>query len=219
MRRLWRLLAIFLLLVLVASFACVAFAYARAGAVVARARQRSSILSIADLSPEQRRILLVVEDPAFEHHHGVDLRTPGAGLTTITQGLVKFLYFSNFEPGLAKIPQTLYAIGFDLATPKDTQLELYLNHTYLGTINRNPVRGYEQGAQTFMGRSFRELTRDQFIQLVATTIAPDRLNPARNPAGNAERTRRIQRLVAGQCAPRNLRDVTYEDCRAPLPGE
>jgi membrane carboxypeptidase/penicillin-binding protein PbpC len=33
--------------------------------------------------------LLKVEDPNFHQHNGVDLHTPGAGWTTITQALVK----------------------------------------------------------------------------------------------------------------------------------
>lgn len=67
-------------------------------------------LGLADLSSERRTMLLAVEDPSFMHHHGVDLATPGAGMTTITQGLVKLLYFPDgFRPGIAKIRQTLIA--------------------------------------------------------------------------------------------------------------
>ena len=48
--------------------------------------------------------LLTVEDPAFHTHHGIDFRAPGAGWTTIPQGLAKDLYFDAFRPGpLAKL--------------------------------------------------------------------------------------------------------------------
>lgn len=46
-------------------------------------------LDISDLSAWQLDALLKIEDPAFYRHKGVDLKTPGAGLTTITQSLVK----------------------------------------------------------------------------------------------------------------------------------
>lgn len=61
--------------------------------LVAKAQQSYfKAVSIAKLSPEQWKLLLAIEDPAFYNHRGVDLSTPGAGMTTITQGLVKLLY-------------------------------------------------------------------------------------------------------------------------------
>ena len=48
-------------------------------------------LALADLSPRQIEILLKVEDPRFHEHCGVDLATPGAGITTITQDVEDFL--------------------------------------------------------------------------------------------------------------------------------
>lgn len=62
--------------------------------LVAKAQQSYfKAVSIAKLSPEQLKLLLAIEDPAFYNHRGVDLSTPGAGMTTITQGLVKILYY------------------------------------------------------------------------------------------------------------------------------
>jgi membrane peptidoglycan carboxypeptidase len=79
--------------------------------LVATALARSGPqLSLSDLSPERKKMLLAIEDPTFTYHHGVDLSTPGAGMTTLTQGLVKLLYFpEGFHPGIAKIRQTLIA--------------------------------------------------------------------------------------------------------------
>ncbi|MCD6192708.1 MAG: transglycosylase domain-containing protein [Candidatus Aminicenantes bacterium] len=54
-------------------------------------------LDLEELSSEQVKILLMVEDPNFYNHKGIDLNTPGAGLTTITQGLVKMLFFKRFK--------------------------------------------------------------------------------------------------------------------------
>src|SRR5262249_32074608 len=90
--------------------------------VVIRARRETPELVQALMSsgrivlhPEQFppgwvKALLMVEDPAFYEHHGIDLSTPGAGLTTITQGLVKQLYFEHFTPGFAKVKQSLIAV-------------------------------------------------------------------------------------------------------------
>ncbi|MHA1549133.1 MAG: hypothetical protein ACTSYE_09385 [Alphaproteobacteria bacterium] len=56
----------------------------------------------AHLTDNQRAILLAVEDPAFDHHNGLDFSQPGQGMTTITQAITKFLYFDPFKPGLAR---------------------------------------------------------------------------------------------------------------------
>jgi hypothetical protein len=103
--------------------------------LIAAARSRyGTQVTPADLSPERRAMLLAVEDPTFMRHHGVDLATPGAGMTTITQGLVKLIYFpKGFRQGIAKIRQTLIAhYVLDSLVSKDDQLLLFLNIAYLG---------------------------------------------------------------------------------------
>jgi len=76
--------------------------------ILAAALDAESVeLEIGDFSAGWLEDLLAVEDPNFYQHSGVDLTTPGAGITTITQGLVKQLYFSEFRPGFAKLRQTL----------------------------------------------------------------------------------------------------------------
>lgn len=61
-------------------------------------------LKLTDVTVQRKDILLAVEGPIFMRHHGVDLVTPGAGMTTITQGLAKLVYFPDgFEPGISKI--------------------------------------------------------------------------------------------------------------------
>ena len=67
---------------------------------IVRQFERSANLSLdpANFAPTRRDWLLAVDDPMFYHHHGIDSRTRGAGYTTITQGLVKTLYFGHFRP-------------------------------------------------------------------------------------------------------------------------
>jgi membrane carboxypeptidase/penicillin-binding protein len=101
--------------------------------------------------------LLRVEDPQFFTHHGIDLSTPGAGLTTITQGLVKQLYFERFTPGFAKLKQSLIAIfALDALVSKDTQLQLFINTVYLGENEGQSVNGFAQGAQAYFGKRFED---------------------------------------------------------------
>jgi membrane carboxypeptidase/penicillin-binding protein PbpC len=56
-------------------------------AIIAAALQAERmVLGLDDLTPRQLEILLTVQDSRFFEHKGVDLRTPGAGWTTLTRG-------------------------------------------------------------------------------------------------------------------------------------
>lgn len=171
-------------------------------------------LRLADLDPRRKAMLLKVEDPGFYAHKGVDYSTAGQGATTLTQGLVKRFYFDGgFKPGFAKIEQSLIArFVFDPALSKDKQLQAYLNHAYLGRAAGGAVIGYAAGARAYFNREFRELTDEQFLSLLAMTIAPNELDPVQHAAANRERVRRIQRLLQGSCAPSGLGDVRYDAC-------
>lgn len=167
-------------------------------------------LKPTDLSKDRQAMLLAVEDPAFTRHHGVDLETPGAGMTTITQGLVKLIYFpGGFKQGIAKVRQTLIAqYALDSLVSKNDQMQLFLNICYLGSRNGQPVHGYAAAAQAYFGKSFSELTDEEFLSLVAMHIAPDNLKP-----GTPENTQRVQRIhayLSGKYRPASLLDVDYD---------
>ena len=166
-------------------------------------------VSVAGLSPQHRQILLKIEDPAFDRHHGVDLQTPGAGMTTITQGLVKLLYFPDgFKPGIRKIRQTLIAeYALDDLVSKQDQLELYLNITYFGSVDGKPVHGLESAAQTYFSKGYTELSEQEFIALIGMTISPNNLKPG--TAESATRVARIERYLSGEVQPGSVLDVEY----------
>jgi len=72
-----------------------------------------------DLGADQLRQLILVQDPGYLEHAGVDLSTAGAGLTTISQSLSKRLGFEEFRPGIGKIRQTGFAMGLERQLTKD----------------------------------------------------------------------------------------------------
>jgi membrane carboxypeptidase/penicillin-binding protein len=168
------------------------------------------VLRLSDLSPRQKEILLAVEDPRFYSHHGIDLSTPGAGLTTITQGLVKIHYFAHFRPGAAKIRQSLLArFALDPVASKDEQLTLYINELGLGTVDGRPVCGFAAAAQAYYGKSFAALNEDEYLSLVAMPIAPTVFNLREHPERNANRVAAIKRVLSGAYAPRGVMDQYY----------
>lgn len=192
------------------------------GAMVWRAREKTPeiLAAVADrpvtldmLTPERRHLLLSVEDPSFYRNQGVDFSTPGQGMTTLTQALVKRLYFDNFKSGFAKIEQTLIArYVLYPAMDKDEELELMLNQAYFGHVNGKPVIGFGEAAGVYYNTSVPALTDEEFASLVAMLIAPNALDPITHPRENAERVARINRLVSGQCRPDGWLDVWYKAC-------
>jgi membrane peptidoglycan carboxypeptidase len=166
-------------------------------------------LTLADLSGERKAKLLAIEDPTFMRHHGVDLETPGAGMTTITQGLVKQLYFpEGFRPGIAKIRQTLIAqYSLDSLVSKNEQLRLFLNVSYLGHKDGKAVHGFANGARSYFDKEFTALSDEEFLSLVAMLISPNTFMPG-TPA-HYERMRRIHAYLSGAYHPMAVLDVEY----------
>jgi membrane peptidoglycan carboxypeptidase len=136
-------------------------------------------VALKDVPTARIDLLLKIEDPKFRTHRGVDLATPGAGMTTITQGLAKLLYFpGGFQQGIAKVRQTLVAeYALDDLVSKDEQLELYLNATYFGSVDGRPIHGLAAAADAYFRKSDRDLTDDEFIALIGMTISPETLKP------------------------------------------
>lgn len=159
--------------------------------------------------------LLKVEDPTFWTNKGVDLSSPGASLTTLSQSLGKRIFFAHFRKGFDKgelMALTRFAL-YPRVT-KERTLQAWLATAYFGTHRGRAVTGFADGARTWFRKPLTDLSDREYLSLVAMLVAPDRLKPGRDDAARAERVTRIKRLLAGQCRPTGLRDVMLEGCRA-----
>nr|WP_294851070.1 transglycosylase domain-containing protein [uncultured Sphingomonas sp.] len=210
------------ILLVVGAVLLVAVAYLTVCVVVERGRVAGKVDAIIasaapdelGLSAERRRILLTVEDPTFDHNKGIDLTSPGAGMTSLSQSLGKRIFFDPFKPGIRKFK--LMALTRFALVPKvdaNKRLTAWLATAYLGTVNGKPVSGFDAGARAYFGKRLSMIDDHQFTQLVAMGPAPNKLDPIRHPAENAERVRRINRLLAGECQPTGLRDVDLHGCK------
>jgi membrane peptidoglycan carboxypeptidase len=182
---------------------------------VVHAATSNTSLQLQDMSKEFQQILLTVEDPNFYSHHGIDLRTAGAGWTTITQGIVKIYFYDGFTPGTfryRKLEQSLIACVFDGRVDKQRQLLIFINSAYFGNYQGKEVIGFTDAAETYFKKEFAELTRDEFIALVAMLVGPNKFNVNNQPQRNRERAGKIKRLLNGECKPTGLTDVYYEAC-------
>jgi len=131
---------------------------------------------------------IATEDATFYSNPGMDLRgilravwinVQGgeAGGSTITQQLVRTVMFSADE----RVERTLYrklrelilAIRITRRYTKDEILNLYLNETYYG----NMAYGVEAAAQTFFGKSARDLDLAECALLAGLPQSPAFYNP------------------------------------------
>lgn len=186
--------------------ACLVLAVTWATVIVLDARQRTpqALAGLETSRPMTLRLesfptgyldlLLAVQDPTFYRHHGVNLLARPGRLTTVTQALVKYLYFERFERGVVnKLRQTLIAVfALDALTTKERQLILFVNTAYLGSVNGWPVHGFDQAAQMYFSRDLVELSENEFLSLVAMLDAPSTYNLAAHPDANAQRVTQIR---------------------------
>lgn len=163
-----------------------------------------------DLSKRQKDILIRVQDPGFYNHNGIDLSTPGAGLTTMTQSIVKILYFDKFKPGIAKIKQSLIArfVVNDIIS-KDDQITLFINAMFLGCVEGKSIVGLESAANAYYHKPVTRLTEDQYISLIAMLAMPGTFHIIDHPEWNKDRVNRIKALIAGEYQPKGLMDQFY----------
>jgi membrane carboxypeptidase/penicillin-binding protein len=201
--------------VLAAGFLTILQGYVAAPSVLRQAYLHPMPLQVANLTPDQQQMLLKVQDPNFYSHSGADFSASTSGWTTITEGLIKQLYFKQFHPGflhLGKMRQILLAIGFNSRVPKDEQLRLFINRVYSGNVDGHLVFGFDDAARVYYGKQFAGLSRQEYASLVATIVAPAAFNPAAHRQENQERSARIERLLKGECTSSGKADIFYRGC-------
>lgn len=215
----WKLIGIVLIAVFLATVCYETWRVLEARAATAgliTGIEKRSALSPIQLSASQTDVLIKVEDPTFWENDGLDFKTPGQGLTTLTQSLAKQLYFDGFTPGLQKLELMLIS-KFALAglASKEDILSAFLATAYLGQDESGPIIGFSNAALRWHDKTLNSLSDDEFISLVAMLIAPNTLSPKKNPIENQERVERIKRLISGRCVPSGLLDVTLVNCAGP----
>ena len=170
-------------------------------------------VSRTELVDWQRDALLAIQDPNFYRHNGTDFG--GGVMTTITQALAKRMYFDGYERGVAKIRQSVLArFALDPVISKDDQLDLFLGSVYLGHVRGEPVHGFGEAAEVFFGKALQDLRDEEFLALLATLPAPNRIGPHADPDANAEQARRIALLINGDCRRAGLWHGHRIDCPA-----
>jgi monofunctional glycosyltransferase len=211
-----------ILIALIGTFILVVSGYAGSGYLAARADaselrvQANALIAngrgAEGLGPGRIDQLLLVEDPGFAHHSGVDFSTAGAGLTTFTQSVAKRAGFDQFKPGIMKIRLMGYAIGLEHSLTKAQIIALWLDMVGMGRGPDGWMTGFYTASEQIYGRPPSQLTESEFLTLVAVPIAPRNFDLQKGNAALTERVSRIEHLVQGQCSPAGLNDVWLNGC-------
>src|SRR5690606_15646891 len=114
------------------------------------------------------------------------------GASTLTQQLAKNLFLSPDQTLGRKVQEALLALWLERNYTKDEILELYLNRVFFG----HNSTGIEAAAQTYFGKSARNLSLGEAALLASTVQAPSRVNPRTNPEAAASRGGIVLRQMA-----------------------
>lgn len=155
------------------------------------------VVESEDIATDMRRATVAIEDKNFYNHPGVDLGAlvratlstlSGRGVqggSTLTQQLIKQVYFSDEAAsanrgGIArKIKELILALELEKMYDKEQIITMYLNESPYGG-RRN---GVESAAQTYFGKTAKDLTLAESALLAGIPNNPAVLNPY-NEYGN-----------------------------------
>jgi penicillin-binding protein 1A len=152
-----------------------------------------------DIPKVMRRAVIAAEDRRFYEHGGIDVRGTMRALwadlrnaktvqggSTITQQYVKNAYVGNERSITRKIREAVLASQLDRQMDKDEILFHYLDQVYFG----EGAYGVGAAAQTYFGKSIRDVTLSEAATLAGIIPAPSAYDPRTNPVA-AERKRRV----------------------------
>jgi monofunctional glycosyltransferase len=148
-------------------------------------REQYKFIPLSQISPDLQHAVIAAEDAHFYQHHGFDWheiqiaaqedldgeRTRGA--STITQQLVKNLFFGTGRSVLRKGAEASLVPVAELALGKRRILEIYLNIVEWGPA----IYGAESACRYYDQTTARNIGREQAARLAAILPAPLRRRP------------------------------------------
>jgi monofunctional biosynthetic peptidoglycan transglycosylase len=150
-------------------------------------RERYKFIPLRQISPDLQHAVIAAEDSRFYQHHGFDWheiqiaaeddlegeRTRGA--STITQQLVKNLFFGTGRSFLRKGAEATLVPVAEFVLGKQRILEFYLNVVEWGP----GIYGAESACRYYDETAARSVGREQAARLAAILPAPLKRRPER----------------------------------------
>jgi monofunctional biosynthetic peptidoglycan transglycosylase len=150
-------------------------------------RKRYRFVPLSQISPNLQHAVIAAEDARFYEHHGFDWHeiqiaadddwegTRVRGASTITQQLVKNLFFGTGRSILRKGAEVTLVPLAELFLGKQRILEIYLNVVEWGP----GIYGADAACHDYDGTAARNTDRQQAARLAAILPAPLKRRPAR----------------------------------------
>ncbi|MEI7749745.1 MAG: PBP1A family penicillin-binding protein [Candidatus Moraniibacteriota bacterium] len=148
--------------------------------------EKRTVVPITDIPKSVQAATLSLEDQSFYTHHGImfssilraifkDVSQGGAaqGGSTITQQFVKNSLLTDEKTFIRKIKEVILSLEIEQKFSKDEILGMYLNEIPYGSN----AYGIEAAAQTFFGKSAKDLTLDESAVLASLPNAPTYYSP------------------------------------------
>lgn len=152
--------------------------------------ERRDLVTIDEVPTQLIQAILAAEDDRFYEHSGVDyigvLRAAYSnivaggvrqGASTITMQVARNFFLTREKTLTRKFSEALLAFKIERNLSKDKILELYINQIYLGQRSY----GFAAAAQTYFGKSLREINLAEAAMLAGLPKAPSSFNPVVNP--------------------------------------
>jgi len=150
-------------------------------------RKRYTFIPLSQISPHLQHAVVAAEDARFYQHHGFDWHEVeiaaqedmegerARGASTITQQLVKNLFFGTGRSFLRKGAEATLVPVAEFVLGKQRILELYLNVVEWGP----GIYGAESACRYHDGIAARNIDRQQAARLAAILPAPLKRRPER----------------------------------------
>jgi len=148
--------------------------------------ERRDPVSFSSLPDHLVQAFLAAEDRNFFKHSGISVkgiirstlvnmykRKIVQGASTITQQLVKLLFYSSQKTFKRKIQEQICALMIERHFTKEQILETYLNYVYFG----NGIYGIQAASQCFWGKNVQELEVHESALLAAIVRSPNQYCP------------------------------------------
>lgn len=164
---------------------------------------KREIISLNEIPRSVINAFLAAEDWNFFSHNGISFkgiirsiiinickRKKAQGASTITQQLVRLLFFDSNKNFIRKIKEQVISIIVEFQFTKEQILEVYLNHVYFGC----GIYGIQAACQRFFNKNVSDIDAGQ-----AATLAGILRNPQKYcPLLNKENSQNRRNVILGQ---------------------
>jgi penicillin-binding protein 1A len=151
--------------------------------------ERRNLTPIKEIPQVMKDAVLSIEDARFYQHGGLDYlgliragianlsKRKSQGASTITMQVARNVYLSTEKTYTRKIYEILLTFKLEHLLTKDQILEIYMNQIFLG----NRAYGFASAAETYFGKSLKDISIAEAAMLAGLPKAPSAYNPISNP--------------------------------------